>query len=45
MLRHYNRLDVTVSKHTKVAKEKYSIIKESHKFVNQLNFMPKEIDK
>ena len=41
IFRHYNRLDAAVSKHTREAKEKYSIRKESNK---QFCFTPKEID-
>ena len=45
ILRHSNRLDTTVSKHTQKKKiKRYSSRKESKKFVNQFNIKPKEID-
>ena len=43
ILTHFNKLDVTVSKCIWET-QKYSIRKESNKFVNQLDFTLKEID-
>ena len=43
ILRHYNRLDATVRKHTQEIR-KNSMSKESNKFANQLYVTPKEID-
>ena len=40
----YKKLFATVSKHTREAKGKKSIRKESNKFVNQVDLTPKEID-
>ena len=37
-------MNVTVSKHTREAKEKYSASEESNNFANQFDFAPKEID-
>ena len=37
-------MDATVSKHTREAKEKYSISKESNKFTYQLDLTLKEAD-
>ena len=44
MFRHYNRLDFIVNKHTREAKEKYSICKESNKFAKLPDLTPKEMD-
>ena len=44
IIKHYNRLDATISKYTQEAIEKYSISKESNKFIIQLEFTPKGID-
>ena len=45
ILRHYNRLNASINKRTRKAKDKYSICKESNKSVKNLDIILKEIDK